>query len=631
MYLKLLYNIIVLALVDLAFISCNKENDEIVTARPIEVAIRASHTDATRTQLGSVGVGSQGSSQLIKWSVGDQLRVWAKKAENNDYVINGAIFKLATYNSTFTDADFMSTLDQSMSAGEYIYYGTYPAPAASNVSGKQVSYTIPSSQNGDYNPALDVMVASAAGRELVRYDESYFGPEMPSLNFRHLFHLIRLRIPEGANSLDDGIKHLTIIFPNDVVGTAKFDVTNPDNIIWENCSNKITIDLPDNDLLNANGRYVWLHIKPGVQNGRIRYRACSKSGVISGELGTTINKDFRAQHITPLSITIPESDENANIEVTLSCPDTDEYPNFLGENANTMYVREWPASLKAIKSQSMTLTSTNGVFKARFYYLNTDEYQFNTVSNNASMSVSFDSANADMDDIDYNLVMPNFCETQNVYYALPYLYFEDFAYMDSDCTTEVDTDTNIAGVLLDAKYFNPIQNGKYGWTGSNIIGNSGSITLNAKSEIYIGSSAVYRGRLDSSQLPMTGTATVAVSFDYICSAGTAFTPNMTYGQTTEASPIQAHTYRVVAIKYNYGNKVSGTEKSLSAGESGVQTYTISNCTGSHRLSWDVFGSNGSGNTSENQTLTLDNIKVSIGGEVKHTNLDYRKYFPKHTN
>ncbi|MBO5464187.1 MAG: hypothetical protein J5989_01635 [Alistipes sp.] len=607
---------------------------------PVEVVISTAEPtseSATRTQLLDSGE--------VRWSAGDIIRVWAKATNSNDYALAGQDFKFAGYNATYNSADFKTTLfANQMPDGNYKYGAVYPTPKSQN--GVRVTYSLPSVQYGTYDPKLDVMTAQADGRALHTADATpdvieWNEMPQPKLSFSHMFHLIRIRVPESKNLLGDPIKQLDIIFPYPVVGDVEFDATYPNNPAsqktYTNTSNKITVILPDNELLDANGRYVWLHIFPPLsamtQDKELRIRALSKSGVISQEIKTSLNgKTFLGGHITPIALTIPQSDENAYKEITFSCPDNSSYPNFLGENATTMYVREWPATLKPIKSQAATISSSgSGVFKVKFYYLNNEDYQFNTTSNGVQMTVAFDSANASMSNNKYSLKLPNFGDSSETYYALPYLFYEDFANMKPECVTEDDNDTDIAGVLLDSQYFTTIRDGKYGWTGSNVIGEIGYISIKAKADKYVGSSAYYRGRLDSSQIPLSGSVNVAVSFDYKCSAGTVFTPNMTYGQTTEAKPIQAHTYRIVAIKYNYGNKVSGTEKVLSSGQTGTQIYQISNCTGSHRLSWDVFGSGGSGNTTEYQTLSLDNIKVSIGGSVKHAGLEYRNFFPNHTN
>jgi hypothetical protein len=151
-------------------------------------------------------------------------------------------------------------------------------------------------------------------------------------------------------------------------------------------------------------------------------------------------KTFQRGHITPIALTIPESDETAYKEITFSCPDNETYPNFLGENATMMYVREWPATLKPIKSQSATISSSgNGVFKVKFYYLNNEDYQFNTQTNNAKITVAFDSANASVNHNSFTTELPSDLLPDNpvAHYALPYLFYEDFT-SASNCTFDIN-------------------------------------------------------------------------------------------------------------------------------------------------------------------------------------------------
>ena len=648
MRLRLLYNTIILLIVNIAITSCIKQDDGVVVSEPVEVAIGASHAGVTRTSLDVVGSGEQGSTQGIKWSVGDQLRIWAMKVVGNNKIMNGTIFKLATYNSTFSDADFLAQIGEPMPTGQYNYYGVYPAPSEGNVSGTQVKYTIPSVQSGNYDPTLDVMVASATGRELVPYGASYSGEDMPSLLFKPMFHLLRVRIPQ--NNLGNDIKRLTLIFPNDVVGTAKFDVTNPQNIVWENCSNKITIDLPEDKLLNANNRYVWLHIKPGVQTGTIRYRACSSRGVISGELGTSVDKNFQPQHITPMSLTIPGPDENAYIEVTLSCPNTEEFPNFLGEQATTLYVREWPTNITQINSQSSTVTSANGEFKIKFYYLNNDDYQFNTDIENASITVSSASANADVSHLNFTTQIPKLQNNNpnKSYFAIPYLFYEDFSKTTVSFEyNSVDTTSDSGdpkAIMLDTK--DPYLTG---WSGGRVGVSAGvSMRIHSRIESGIGIRNRNPGRVDSKRMSrLTNSAKVAVCYDYLGDrynqvGDQAGNPLVTFGYTDisgDETPISVTTkisgsniiVNEVAIGID-GNGDNSNTPIYDLQMKNTQTGVINSCSNKTRLSWYLFN-NKKGEFAGNGSywLYIDNIKVSIGGSVQHSSLRYRDYFPNHTN
>ncbi|MBQ8778774.1 MAG: hypothetical protein IJZ49_03545 [Alistipes sp.] len=606
---------------------------------------------ATRTQLLDSGE--------VRWSAGDIIRVWAKATNSNDYALAGQDFKFAGYNATYNSADFKTTLlANQMPDGNYKYGAVYPTPKSQN--GVRVTYSLPSVQYGTYDPKLDVMTAQADGRALHTADATpdvieWNEMPQPKLSFSHMFHLIRIRVPESKNLLGDPIKQLDIIFPYPVVGDVEFDATYPNNPAsqktYPNTSNKITVILPDNELLDANGRYVWLHIFPPLramtQNDELRIRALSKSGVISQEIKTSLNgKTFLGGHITPIALTIPQSDENAYKEITFSCPDNSSYPNFLGENATTMYVREWPAAFKPIKSQSATISSSgNGEFKVKFYYLNNEDYQFNTTSNGAQMTVAFDSANASVNHNNFTTTLPDFVSDTPAYYALPYLFFEDF--VNTTKSFEYKSEhTGSDATEASSKMLNGEDSYLVGWSGGR-VGLAAGKSLRIYSRAETGFWVVNRntGRVDSkkmSRLNDNSTVVSTVVFDY---SGGAYSgvnsdlgnPLITFGYTN----ISGSEETAIKVTDNISNIIIDS-KSIEndyIGENAIydvkhtfEYCKIANCSNKTRLSWSLSNSHGSqfgGNGS--YWFYIDNIKVSIGGSVKHAGLEYRNFFPNHTN
>ena len=645
---KFLYLLLSICLV----IACDKGEQSVSIIdgdSPVEVVISTAEPtseSATRTQLLDSGE--------VRWSAGDIIRVWAKATNSNDYALAGQDFKFAGYNATYNSADFKTTLfANQMPDGNYKYGAVYPTPKSQN--GVRVTYSLPSVQYGTYDPKLDVMTAQADGRALHTADATpdvieWNEMPQPKLSFSHMFHLIRIRVPESKNLLGDPIKQLDIIFPYPVVGDVEFDATYPNNPAsqktYTNTSNKITVILPDNELLDANGRYVWLHIFPPLsamtQHDELRIRALSKSGVISQEIKTSLNgKTFLGGHITPIALTIPQSDENAYKEITFSCPDNSSYPNFLGENATTMYVREWPATLKPIKSQSATISSSgSGVFKVKFYYLNNEDYQFNTTSNGAQMTVAFDSANASVNHNSFTTSLPDFSTSDNLeaYYALPYLFYEDFANA-SEVSSNDNNGNDVDGIHDTFSGISLNSYGLTGWSGASIgvqAKTAARICGRYDDVLWVGR---YRrvGRLDSKQLKMINTENVTISFNY--SAGhnksdNDVVPDAVCGYTTTSGVINGVNNKNNTNKWT----VSGATKINISDYSGSyasignsMNYTISNCTASHRLSWEVSTTGSDGNSNANTWLYIDNIKVSIGGSVKHAGLEYRNFFPNHTN
>lgn len=598
----------------------------------VETIIRASHSPMSRTALGDVPDSvTEGTEQAIEWAVGDQIAVWAKADGAGDYTIDGEIFTLSTYNATFDDADFMATIDP-MDEGNYSYYAVYPKPATQN--GTIVTYNIPSQQSGEYDPLLDVMMAAGQGNALAYRASNNFaeiGKPQPELEFSHMFHMIRIRIPEGKNLLGQPIKRLDIIFPQDVVGTASFDVTNPDNITWSNLSNKITVNLPSDNLLNENNRYVWLHIKSGELSGNLRFRAYSSAGIPSQEVVKSISKDFRAQRVTPINLTIPSSDENAFIEVKFTCPDNNTHPNFLGENATMMYVKEWPSTMSPVASQLNTLTTTeDGLFRARFYYLNDENYQFNPAAGGgATMRASFDSAHATISDIEYTITMPDLAVSQEAYYALPYLYFEDFA-------TVGDTSSNDEyGTLSTGNKSGVSINGLSGWTGARVGSSAGTSVRIAPRYESVLAGATYGARIDSAPLEnLTSQSNISVFYNYGMNAtfgglsGSVKTMYCRIGYVTSAETFGGGSETGEVCDSYELNEQTASWTYLPYSRSATYSNVPANVT---RLMWRGYTETSGGASNCTCWLYIDNIKVSVGGTAKHTGLDYKSYFPNHKN
>ena len=665
---KFLYLLLSICLV----IACDKGEQSVSIIdgdSPVEVVISTAEPtseSSTRTQLLDSGE--------VRWSAGDIIRVWAKATNSNDYALAGQDFKFAGYNATYNSADFKTTLlANQMPDGNYKYGAVYPTPKSQN--GVRVTYSLPSVQYGTYDPKLDVMTAQADGRALHTADATpdvieWNEMPQPKLSFSHMFHLIRIRVPESKNLLGDPIKQLDIIFPYPVVGDVEFDATYPNNPAsqktYTNTSNKITVILPDNELLDANGRYVWLHIFPPLsamtQNDELRIRALSKSGVISREIKTSLNgKTFLGGHITPIALTIPQSDENAYKEITFSCPDNSSYPNFLGENATTMYVREWPATLKPIKSQSATIsTSGSGVFKVKFYYLNNEDYQFNTTSNGAQMTVAFDSDNASVNHNSFTTTLPDLVSSDEpqAYYALPYLFFEDFRnaegyenYIHSGTASHgSDAADELQNRGLD------VNSNQNNWTAARYaIGAKQAIRVCNRAEYWVMGST-HNGRIDSPNMNrIKGTTDISLGFNYSMQReqnnSETFDYYLAVGAHNNSGTISAESQTGYTGGWLSPHKVSCTLSSpkfedlktdaLDGSYNNVyKSYEckFSSRTNSTRFAWEVYvkavvpAGDGIDGGMYTNWVYLDNIKVSIGGSVKHANMEnYRNFFPNHTN
>lgn len=601
-------------------------------------AINVGQTDgATRSQVDEVGDGAENSIQPVRWSDDDKFLAWAapvgtggEASTNYADGFNAVTFSLDHYNSTFSSADFVATLSKPMVAqNTFDYYAVYPVP--SSVSGTQVSFNIPSVQSGDFDGIGDIMRASARGSALVERDPNQMSnpvwPE-PTMGFEHIMHVLRIYVPNGRNLMSKDISRLEITFPDNVVGgTVSFDAARPDVApTWSGQTNKVTIQM-DSNPLNANGRYVWVFIKPSVMSGEVKFRAYSDQGVPSQEISTTLsNHNFQAQHITPLTLTIPKS---ITVIFTFECPDNASYPNFLGEEPTVMYVKEWPAGIVAMDEEDNIVHSLDGKFELRFYY---DPGNLNTELSGKTIKVGFASNSADVSHNEIAITLPASLSSGEKYalnFALPYLFFEDFKDVGATSSNDeykTSSTGNKDGVSI---------NGLNGWTGARVGSSANvSVRLAARYESVLGG-ATYPSRIDSAPLSrLQAESTVAVFYNYGMDARYG-------GIGGSVKTMYCYTGYVTSNDVFGGGDGDGTFPDEYEMKEQGASYTsmpysriavLNNIPASvTRITWRTKTEKPGGASNCTCWLYIDNVKVSIGTSTKHTNLNYRTFFPNHQN
>lgn len=608
--------------------ACNEGFDytEHLPAEPTtgEVVIRASQPFLSRTEMGEVGNGSVGSAQTIRWSDGDRILVWAEHAASGNYAIDGVPFTLATYNAEYTSADFMATVGE-MAEATYHYTALYPLPATQN--GTTVSYTIPSAQSGAYDPTLDVMTATTTGNALSPSDGFHTDVEwkQPTLAFNHLFHLIRIRIPEGKNNLGLPIKRLEITFPQEVVGTVSFDALDPVNTqSWSNLSNKITVELSDDQLIDAGKGYVWLHIKPTEINGAVTFCAYDDAGVKSYDLTTTIQRTMAAQRITPIALTIPGP------HIPIVYLDLREQANHLGEawQKITLSGLTFGDGTPNGTTNTVTINATDEDYVVAVYpTLNSNGTANMSSVQSKPLTVTYESQNALLQN--KTLTTPASLQPTTEYttplnvtpFTVPYLFEEDFSgvgakdYLPSTTGSRGDD-----GISMDDV-------GLTGWTGAawQTTANT-SLTVSA----YIGSSFAgsatqcTNGRVDTVQLPLKSDG-VTITVTYKVSGKTSASAaknSCFFGVTTTAGALNATTTYKSPVcpdrlieSYVINNNGSATNISV------AKTNTITACSSATRLTWccnptEVGTSWVNYVTGKFFYVYVDDIKVSIGNQIK---------------
>lgn len=593
---------------------------------------------ATRSQVDEVGDGAENSTQPVRWSDDDKFLAWAapvgtggEASTNYADGFNAVTFSLDHYNSTFSSADFAATLSKPMAAqNTFDYYATYPVP--SSVSGTQVSFNIPSVQSGDFDGVCDIMRASVRGNALVERAPTQVStpvwPE-PMLSFEHIMHVLRIYVPANRNLMVNNISRLDITFPDNVVGgTVSFDAARPDVApTWSGQTNKVTIQM-DSNPLNANGRYVWVFIKPSVMSGEVKFRAYNLQGEPSQMISTTLsNHNFQAQHITPFTLTIPKA--LAPVTITFTCPDNTSYPNFLGEAPNAMYVKEWPAGIVALGENDNVIKTLDGTFVAKFYY---EAGELNTELPGKTMRVGFTSQSADVSHNEVTMTIPSTLSTGGNYtlnFALPYLFFEDFKDVGATSSNDeykTSSTGNKDGVSI---------NGLNGWTGARVGSSANvSVRLAARYESVLGG-ATYPSRIDSAPLSrLQVESTVAVFYNYGMDAQYG-------GIGGSVKTMYCYTGYVTSNDIFGGGDGDGTFPDEYEMKEQGASYTsmpysriavLNNIPASvTRITWRTKTENPGGASNCTCWLYIDNVKVSIGTSTKHTNLNYRTFFPNHQN
>lgn len=575
---------------------------------------------ASRTELGPVGGGAPESEQEVRWSVGDRIAVWAFDAETGAVQLDRTHFTFATYNADYASADFRATAAE-MPAGTYTYYAFYPAEAATGAAagGTAFDLEIPAVQTGDYDPAADLMAATATGARLPAVGSSHPSvQEPPQLAFRHLTHLLRIEIPGGRNRLGREIKRLEITFPREVAGRVAFDAAHPEAAALADGTRTVTLDFPDDRLLTESTpeapRYAWVYIWPGDLEGEIAFRAYDTAGVPSEATTAAVSKSAAAQRITPVRLTVPPSPFSGITYIEL-----DPTVNFLGEELTSLTLSGQtffkPFTTETTETLAVAPTAA-GSF--RFALCKPAAEVAGT-----ELGVTYESEHAALPG--YRFVLPASLAASADFHTfrigVPYLFFEDFSGAGNGnhnysqrtaASSREDQANSLESVNLP------------GWTGARWETQANALSASAYTSRW-GSSTHTAGRVDSPVLPITGTTAIAVSYDFggksdnnegTCNFGiSASTDGPINGGRQGNATLPETEIEGFAVGSNGSFTNFPTPRTPSIPAAPVGT----------RLSWCCNKTSGSLGGSFTY-IFLDNIKVSVGGKVQNDQLNYRSYF-----
>lgn len=589
--MKILKTIISMAALAMGIAACSTEvTPTIGGAENIEVGF-AVPADATRTTIASDGM-------TTRWASGDKLAVWAKDG-NGDFAFEGATFALSHFSASYDKAFFTATVP-AMAAGDYTYLLSYPQPKS--VNGTLATYNVSATQSGKYDGKNDIMVAEPASAGALT---SGTNMELNTI-MRHKMHALKITVPEGRNLYGSRFYRLEITFPQDVVGDVTIDVSDlTEAPVYSNMSNVITVENAEG--FDA-GDDIWVFVLPGTINGDVSYK-------VRGELRPSnvatypLTRTLEAGHVTPIRMAIP------TIYPYFTAIHFSVDQNNLGEEFNYF-------DLYDSNGTHMGTYERNSSNKYTWFYegeFDADQYD------NTSWRVVFDSEHAIVETAVSLGDMTDYTEHTR-WMNVPYLLSEDFSSLatyDGDYTGGPYTSTDGATTAgRDLAQYGIAS----GWTGARTGCDAAGTAIlvgGRVDAVALGATRAY-GRLDSPAL--TGIkpdkcVNVEVTFDY----GGSADDNLSYyynegrvGFTTSQGVINGY-----ATQFNNDPAFANIDGAVTVpsiptsgsatGLANSMTYSITDCTSSHRISWHVvvLGFKRWATSNQDGWMYIDNIKVQI--------------------
>ena len=452
-------------------VACDTVHNEVINHEPelVEVGFELS-ADATRTSIDPDG-------KTTRWTPGDKLAVWAKNSEG-EYTLERAQFTLRYYSQSYDKAFFSSNIAQ-MADGEYTYMLSYPMPTSTN--GTLATYTIPATQNGEYDGRYDVMLAEPVVEGALNAESAV------TLNtiMRHKMHALKIVVPEKASNFDNKIYSLEITFPTAVVGDMVIDVSDPsESPIYKNTSNVVTVSSSEG--FNV-GDDIWVFVLPGQVTGDVSYTI--RGGEQRSEVATyPIDRNMRSGHVTPIRMAMPPFAKYTAFNFSVG-------DNYLGEDFNFF-----------------TLYDSNGTNMGTFNRNAENSYTFAyegdfdvTPYNNTTWRVVFDTENAVVENSVNLGTLRAYYENDIAPVDIPYLLYEDFnAASESESygnNSYSSSEREQPGQLLDGAM--PTN----GWNAARYWLKPGAMRLNSRAQcvkVVLTFASSHHGRMDT---PPLGSAT----------------------------------------------------------------------------------------------------------------------------
>lgn len=542
----------------------------------------------SRTQIDGQGVN-------VQWADGDRIALWAEAADGT-FAFEGSAFALSRFGASKQEALFRGEIDPMEGSQKYSYYAVYPVPASVMSASREVSYEIPSVQDGAYHGEWDVMVSEAVENApgLVAGDNS----DAVTLHFHHQVHLLRIRIPE--NLLGEAITKLTLTFPTEVTGTLTVDIADPQAQPQISGSQSVTLEFAEPK--NA-GDVVFATIAPVTLTEDDQIGIVATGSIYESQTRTFPGKDFRPGHTTPIAYTVPEAEKILGTMLRFSLHDTGEAT--LGETVQKLWIEADGVAFDEGSAAKPFTVNAEGQYEILLPNGSEIPGQLNAAG---ALTVYYDSEHAT---VTKRLALSEIQAQAVNEIALPdvpYLFEEDFSGASTqDYTSSTD---ELSGIGLP------------GWGASRYEVQPGRAAF----FMYVGTSTSSidnrRGRMDTPFLPIKEGASVNIKVSYnigapIVTGSLSSKWNITcqFGLQTDTEGAISGDDAMSQVLETYipaeGGDFTGTLPQS------VTDYPITGATGKTRLTWraseyqKISGSFWSVLTAKSFYVYLDDIRVSI--------------------
>ena len=477
--------------------SCQKDAGEsIVRSTSHTVGFRLGEA-VTKTSLNSDGLSTS-------WTLGDKIAVWAKDA-SDALALNAQVFSnIRTINDkNVKESIFTSALSSAMPSGDYTYYAAYPVPESTD--GTNVTFTIPSTQDGKVSGGADILLATPFSAPAL--EEAATIADFTSLGMRmtHLLHQFRFYVPDGEDKLGgEQIERIVLTFSRPVAGKLTADYTAPEaDATLSDGVSTLTLKLSEGLLPSTSDekKYAAVSLFPftASEGETFSIKAYSTSKICTADPVDLKARTFEKGHSTPVKLLFTEVRDFPRIRFTVSA-------NNLGENANSITLTA-PSGCSWGTTGSNVYTYNPGyeITAGETFTIDFEDESLYRAFSGQSITVAFDSEHVTATQ---TVTMPDMTSgySASISASIPYLLYEDFSTI-GDISSYDAYSSGINNGAKDAVSF------LNGWTGARLGAEAGhSIRIACRRET---ATTNCDARVDSAPIiALKDSANITVSYDY---------------------------------------------------------------------------------------------------------------------